>query len=345
MAVMEMDAHGKCVFAAANASFRHLLQMRGANVIGKPLSLWFREVDALAIAALLRPEVQRSALQIETYLTGDDQNVPYSVWARAITGSRTKRVLLTAHDARQSSPEASPESKESNVQQREDFIATLTHDLKTPIVGANMVLGALLDGSLGPLPAAQADIVRKLHISNQDLLKMIHNLLEVYKYESGTGSFRFDGANLADIVDFCTQDVKPLIENKHIDFKVNFSSTEILLICDEYAIKRVLINLLGNAVKFTPENGSITVEAIEDGDVAKIIVQDNGRGMSDTERDRIFQRFWQGEPGRRYAAGTGLGLYFCHNVVKAHGGTITCDSTPNQGTTFTITLPKHVYAQ
>jgi signal transduction histidine kinase len=345
VAVVELDDAEACVFRLTNAEFRELFHIRGQGVISEPLNALFSESDARAISALLRSEVDRMSLQFDTSIgIADGGKLDCTVAARRLIGTEPKRVMITLESATARDP-ASREAQEHSEQQREDFIATLTHDLKTPIVGANMVLTALLDGSVGELQSAQAEIIGKLRTSNQALLKMIQNLLEVYKYESGTESLRFDGANLTEIVKFCVQDVHPLIENKHINLELFCAKPELLLICDEYAIKRVLINLLGNAVKFTPEGGKIMVHAIEDSNVARVIVKDTGRGISASDRQRLFQRFWQGEPGRRYAAGTGLGLYFCYNVVKAHGGKIVCDSEPGQGTTFTIDLPKHVYAQ
>jgi signal transduction histidine kinase len=345
VAVVEMDDSETCVFRLMNAQFREFFHVRGDDLLNQPLSGLFSDSDSRAICALVRSEVDRMSLQFDTAF-GIADGVPASctVSARRLIGTEPKRVMITLEPRTERDPGAK-ERQEQSEQQREDFIATLTHDLKTPIVGANMVLTALLDGSVGELQSAQAEIIGKLRTSNQALLKMIQNLLEVYKYESGTESLRFDGANLTEIVKFCVTDVHPLVENKHITLELFCAKPELLLICDEYAIKRVLINLLGNAVKFTPEGGKIMVHAIEDSNVARIIVKDTGRGISASDRQRLFQRFWQGEPGRRYAAGTGLGLYFCYNVVKAHGGKIVCDSEPGQGTTFTIDLPKHVYAQ
>jgi signal transduction histidine kinase len=347
MALVELDENETCVFRLTNASFREFFHIRGAAALANRCSSTvFADTDSRAIVALLRSEVDHISLQFETTVdNGAGKTINCTVNAKRVGGNDPKRVIITITPATTYGDGNEELLKHQGEQQREDFIATLTHDLKTPIVGANMVLTALLDGTVGKLEAAQAEIIGKLRTSNQALLKMIQNLLEVYKYESGTESLRFDGANLSEIVRFCIDDVRPLTENKHISLEVFCSKPELLLICDEYAIKRVLINLLGNAVKFTPEGGVISVRAFEDANQTRVVVKDTGRGISSEDRQKLFQRFWQGEPGRRYAAGTGLGLYFCYNVVKAHGGKIICESEPGIGTTFTVDLPKHVYAQ
>lgn len=225
------------------------------------------------------------------------------------------------------------------VEQREDFIATLTHDLKTPIVGANMVLSALLDGSLGPLPSQQTEIISKLRSSNQALLKMIHNLLDIYRYESGSDSLFYKQVDLAVLMKLCADDIQPHLDSKKLKLNIAIPKPS-HLVCDEHAIQRVLMNLLSNAVKFTQESGTISVFVEKAPHVVRLHVEDTGLGISQKDLERLFQRFWQGEPGKRYAAGTGLGLYFCNSVIRAHGGNIECISSIGQGTKFTITLPE-----
>ena len=225
------------------------------------------------------------------------------------------------------------------LEQREDFMATLTHDLKTPIVGANMVLGALIDGSLGPLNPMQEEIIGKLKTSNQALLKMIQNLLEVYRYEAGTEALYLKQIEISPLVQFCLDEVKPLADSKAQKLLAHLPETHCALQADEDALKRVLINVLGNAVKFTPERGTIEVEVERKDPNVIMRVKDTGMGISDQDQERLFQRFWQSDPGKRYAVGTGLGLYFCHRVLEAHHGKITCQSEPGRGTTFTIILP------
>lgn len=337
MAVLELDSKGRCLFVASNRAFLSMVSIRSSNLIGKPISNLLPEDDCRAISAVLNSAVYRDQLKIQSSFNHDPQT-SVTIKVRLLSSGLAKKLLLTAEMA---SEEAAANSQAN---QREDFIATLTHDLKTPLVGANMVLTALLEGTLGGLAPAQQEVVEKLRTSNQALVKMIQNLLEVYKYESGMEALRFDGANLSEIVRFCADDVRPLMQNKNITLTVDCRDADIPLICDEYVIKRVLINLLGNAAKFTAASGKVSIAATEDGDQVRIAISDTGRGIPGTERAKIFERFWQGDPGRSYSVGTGLGLYFCSNVVKAHGGTITCQSAVGKGTTFEISLPRHIYA-
>jgi signal transduction histidine kinase len=278
--------------------------------------------------------------QISLQLDGG-RSVLCQVTLTAIPGSKPPAFIMLAEDIAARKEVEIHKLEAAAVEQREDFIATLTHDLKTPIVGANMVLTALLEGSLGAMSEQQAEIIGKLRTSNQALLKMIHNLLEVYKYESGHASLALSVVDLVAVIKFCVEDVKPLIENKAQSLIADLPAPELPIVCDQYAIQRVLVNLLGNAIKFTPSNGTITIKLEDHAEHILILVTDTGSGINPRDQHRLFQRFWQGEPGKRYAAGTGLGLYFCSHVVRAHDGTLTCQSVPGSGSTFTVLLPKN----
>jgi signal transduction histidine kinase len=170
---------------------------------------------------------------------------------------------------------------------------------------------------------------------------MIHHLLEIYRYESGT-PLMVSEVDIVALIKSCLDELKPLLENKSQQIEFSFCSPRIELACDPHALQRVFINLLGNAIKFTPEKGVIKAEIEESAlDVAVKII-DTGSGIDPQDQPRLFQRFWQGEPGKRYAAGTGLGLYFCSQVVKAHQGSIICETAPGAGSTFTTRLPKNL---
>jgi signal transduction histidine kinase len=330
IALIERQSDEKFVCRYANAAFLQLWGNSGegttADVSGPLTGQW---LDQLKLCFALPDNGQ-------CYATKDlpDRAITCQIKVAKLTDPNL--FVLTASE--------SPDSQLGHsvaMEQREDFVATLTHDLKTPIVGANMVLSALLDGTLGKLNEQQGEIIAKLLTSNQALLKMIHHLLEIYRYESGT-PLMVSEVDIVGLLKSCLDELKPQLENKQQQIEFNFSSPTIELACDPHALLRVFINLLGNAIKFTPEKGVIKAE-IEDRPQEVIVkIIDSGSGIDPQDQPRLFQRFWQGEPGKRYAAGTGLGLYFCSQVVKAHQGSITCETSPGSGSTFTARLPKNL---
>ncbi len=224
------------------------------------------------------------------------------------------------------------------MQQRADLTATLAHDLKTPLLGADRALGLLLDGVLGELKPAQTDVISMVRKSNQEFLSRIKTLLEVLRYEAADQVLNLRSLDLAKLVKACLKDMSMLSESQKVSVAAQVEEGTCIL-ADREAIKRLLINLLDNAIKFTLPGGSVRV-GCESGDTEVVLkIADTGMGIPADEIPKLFQRFWQGEPGRSYPVGSGLGLYLCQRIVEAHGGQITCQSAPGVGTTFWIKLP------
>lgn len=219
-------------------------------------------------------------------------------------------------------------------QQREDFVATLTHDLKTPVLATNRAVQFLIDGDFGPLSDAQKEVLKTLHQSNTSLYGLVQTLLDVYRFDSGVKELLIKRCNLAGLITQLVTEVMPLAQEKGIDLKITMPAEAKEIRCDEDEIRRVLQNLLDNSLKYTPSGGSISVTLSEAEDKSIVSVKDTGKGISDENKPKLFQRFWQAGSTGRYYASTGLGLYLCRRIVEAHGGRIWCESTLGQGSCF-----------
>jgi PAS domain S-box-containing protein len=223
-------------------------------------------------------------------------------------------------------------------QQREDFMASLAHDLKVPIVGAWRALEALGAGSLGPLNQEQSKLVNQIAASHKHVLDLVQNLLQVLRYEASGGEVFLDECDISLIVRGCIEELKHLLAQKELEVEVNVPST-LSMMADEIAMHRLLMNLLGNSIKFTPKRGRIAV-SLENPDQTVILrVADNGVGISKEDQERLFRRFFQGGKNKQHAAETGLGLYLCRQIAEGHGGKITVESSEGQGSVFTVTIP------
>ncbi len=222
---------------------------------------------------------------------------------------------------------------------RDDFIATLTHDLRTPLLAAIQTLKFFLDGSLGAVDEKQKVLLSTMLKSNEDLLGLVNALLEVYRFESGKLELCKTIFPIKDLVTQCYEELKPLAENKNINFVLNADEiadkTEIY--ADKAEIKRVIINLCGNAVNYTNKDGEIEILAkVQSGDFI-FSVSDNGNGIPKEDIPNLFNRFSQGT-SRKRSTGTGLGLYLSRQIVEAHGGKIWLESKLNKGSEFTFLL-------
>jgi signal transduction histidine kinase len=224
-----------------------------------------------------------------------------------------------------------------------EFVSVASHELKTPI---NVIIGylQLLDeGVYGPLTPQQQHIHETLGIQANTLLRLVKQLLDVSRFEAGGGRLELRDIRLDSLrrelensfhvlavqreIKFCVQERDGLPDQVHWDLD---------------RINEVLGNLLSNAFKFTPHGGSVTL-TIEPTDAGvRMEVRDTGAGIPAEQLPRIFEKFYQADnQSSARAAGSGLGLAIAKQIVEAHGGTISCESTPGVGTAFTITLPVH----
>lgn len=221
---------------------------------------------------------------------------------------------------------------------RDDFVATLTHDLRTPLLAAIQTLKFFLDGSLGNLEDRQKVLLSTMQKSNEDLLGLVNALLEVYKYEAGKLDLCKTNFVLKDLISQSFRELEPLAKNKNIEFNLTYSADDDLTInADRGELRRVITNLCGNAINYTNLGGKIDIEVREQqGDVI-FSVADNGNGIPAEDIPNLFKRFSQGTSKKR-STGTGLGLYLSRQIVEAHGGKIWLESKVNKGSEFSFLL-------
>ena len=234
--------------------------------------------------------------------------------------------------------------------QRADFIAHLTHDLRTPLVAASLMFKLFGKEAFCPLSPDMHEAVAAMDRSNQNLLDLVNTLLEVHCYESGTKALTMSPCDMWDIVQEVAQELQPLAHYKSIKLTTlkevsNPKSLKILGDCLE--IRRMVSNLLGNSLKFT-DAGQVEVrlsfcETTEEDVLGLngwvfIEIKDTGVGISPEDQKNIFQRF---HTGKHRQSGSGLGLHLVERIVTIHSGTITVTSELGQGSLFKIQLPAH----
>lgn len=221
---------------------------------------------------------------------------------------------------------------------RDDFIATLTHDMRTPLLAAIQTLKFFLEGAIGNLDEKQKVLLSTMLQSNEDLLGLVNALLEVYRFESGKLELCKTHFNVKDLIEQCYKELEPLAVQKELSFKEEINLPDDLHIyADRAEIKRVITNLCGNALNYTNKKGEITVFAkFQDGDFI-FSVSDNGNGIPQEDIPNLFKRFSQGTKRKR-STGTGLGLYLSRQIIEAHGGKIWVESKVDKGSEFSFLL-------
>lgn len=257
-----------------------------------------------------------------------DKRIPVEINFASISTSEKERYVGVIRDV---------SLQKDTERLRDDFIATLTHDLRTPLTAAINALNILLDGSLGELEEKQKVLLSTMKNSNEDLLGLVNALLEVYRFESGKLELYKTDFNIKELVETCYNELKLLAEKKDIEFVLN-CETDDYICADRAEIKRVIINLCGNAVNYTNKGGKIEIFAKSiEGDFI-FSVSDNGNGIPKEDIPNLFMRFSQGTTKKR-STGTGLGLYLSRQIIEAHGGKIQVESKMNKGSEFTFLLP------
>ena len=223
---------------------------------------------------------------------------------------------------------------------RDDFIATLTHDLRTPLLAAIQTLEFFLDGSLGEISDKQKTLLDTMKKSNEDMLGLVNALLEVYKYEAGKLSLCKTTFNLKSFIDECVGQVQAIADKKNITIEIKYDGTqESEITADRNELRRVLLNLCGNALNHTNQGGQIEIGLLnKEGDLI-LNVKDNGIGIPKDDLKKLFKRFSQGTSQKR-SAGTGLGLYLSRQIVEAHNGKIWAESQVGKGSVFSVLIPE-----
>lgn len=220
---------------------------------------------------------------------------------------------------------------------RDDFIATLTHDLRTPLLAAIQTLKFFLDGAVGELDEQQKLLLATMQKSNEDLLGLVNALLEVYKYDADKLTLNKTEFNIYELAKHVYDELKPLSDNKKIDFIIDCNNNNIEILADRSELRRVICNLCGNAINYTPEEGKVTITIKQEANDLIFSVSDTGCGIPSEDIPNMFQRFSQGTSKKR-SAGTGLGLYLSRQIIESHGGKIWLESKVDKGSEFSFIL-------
>ena len=221
------------------------------------------------------------------------------------------------------------------VQQRDDFVARLTHDLRTPLVAANRVLDLCLQGTFGKIDDEAQTALANIVTNNTNLLKMANTLLEVYRHDAGQKSLAISKVSLQSLGEQIVQELAPLANEKGLKLTLE-ADNDCVVFGDQLELRRLVTNLVGNAIKFT-DAGHVTVRlrSLDNGSVS-LDVEDTGSGISKEDQRQIFEWFRQGDHMR---AGSGLGLHLSQRIAQLHHGEITLESEPGKGSTFSLRLP------
>jgi PAS domain S-box-containing protein len=223
---------------------------------------------------------------------------------------------------------------------KDEFLSVVGHELRTPLTSIRGSLGLLEGGVLGELPEEATSILSIAVINTDRLVRLINDILDVERLSSGRVEIALNPVKATDLVHQATQTVQVTATLSQV--KLQSEATDLLVCADHDRIIQVLVNLIGNAIKFSPPESTITTTVTADDGWATFSIQDQGRGIPADRIEAIFERFRQIDASdAREKGGTGLGLPIARSIVEHHGGRMWAESTPGAGSTFHFTLPLH----
>ncbi len=220
---------------------------------------------------------------------------------------------------------------------RRDFISNISHELRTPMAGLKAISETLLDGALDDPPAARKFVVR-MDSEVDNLSQMVNELLELSRIEAGRSNFEFQRSEPCRLMDKVIERMTLQAERVGVSLTQECPPYLPKVFADPGRISQVFVNLIHNAIKFTPNGGHIHLSAWQDGDKVIFKVSDDGVGIPKKDIGRIFERFYKADRARA-GGGTGLGLSICKHIVDAHNGQIWVESEENAGSNFYFSLP------
>lgn len=311
---------GPILLASAHLSRRTAFQATLIACSFTLINIWFPGIDPVEPATIASRLIATLALIVTGVLS--DRN----------------RVFQTTLLQQQ----AKLQTQEKLASVREDFASTLTHDLKTPLLGAIETLKAFQRENFGPIEPTQQSVLATMIRSHQTTLQLVETLLDVYRNDNEGLTLQQTPVDLVEIAEEVSTSLMALAASRRVHISFNYGESDFRQFLwvrgDALQLQRVFANLLTNAINHSLRGGKIEVVMEPGASQHTIKVMDNGAGIRDAELPHLFERFYQGQSDRQ-AKGSGLGLYLSRQIVEAHGGKIWAENRQPIGTIFAFRLP------
>ncbi|MBU2545303.1 GHKL domain-containing protein [Patescibacteria group bacterium] len=306
-----------------------LFEVLEGRVLGKSILELARFERLSPLVSLLGGEIkpmEKTELQIKENLILEITSTPI-----ARDGERINTLIVT-HDITR---------EKLSDKMKTEFVTLAAHQLRTPTSGIKWSLGGVLDGSYGELNESQKEILTKAYKTNDKVIELVRDLLDVAQIEEGKYLRNLVLTSIEDVIKTVLESRKQEIMNKKLNVEFQREDVQKIML-DIEKMEIVFKNILDNAIRYTSIGGKIiiTLNRKEKEREVEIHIKDNGIGIPEYEQDRVFTKFFRGSNVMRIdTEGTGLGLYISRNIIEAHGGRVWFESKEKQGTTVHVTIP------
>lgn len=314
----------------ANPMIADFLKIEGSDLLGKDVKTLLPELGDAGLKQTddSKAPKRRTALSIKRPSTKEVHLFDTTSWA-VTEGSQLKGFILLLRDV-------TDEVRLSR--QKELLLETIAHDLKTPLIACNYTVEAMLFEAEKE-EDNDGELLEEIRESIEDVLTMVKQLLEFSRYDDGVEVLSFEDVDLAPAIKESIEVVRPLAQHHDVELVNALNGAKIAVHADRTAIVHLVSNLCTNAVKISPANSKVVVGATRDENFVSVSVTDQGPGLTEEDREKIFKRFVKGERTRASYGSSGLGLYLCHEIVHLLGGEIVLETEVGKGSSFIVKLP------
>jgi len=312
-----------------NPQAESLLDIKNKNVAGKLMTELVIYPTIKPIVDLLGEEIKkvfRKEVEIKKELVLEITTIPMLQEEEKIG------TLAILHDI----------TREKLIEKmKTEFVSLSAHQLRTPLSAIKWTLKMLLDGDLGKITDEQRGFIEKTYISNERMINLINDLLNVTRIEEGKYIYKSQPSQLESVVQFVANSYKDEFGKKNLKFEFKKPDEQLPPVkIDVEKIRLVVQNFIENAIRYTPAGGEVTISMKYDKNEIEVSVKDNGLGIPIDQQERIFTKFFRAANAMKIdTEGSGLGLFIAKNIVEAHGGRIWFESKEGEGTTFYFALP------
>ncbi len=314
--VVVLDKEHKVILV--NQAARNILQLGEQSATGKKLSDVIRHADLVSLITHLSEDISA-----HSELTTEDGRV-FDCWVSEIPGIG---LAISMHDITYL-------KKIDRI--KSDFVSAISHDLRSPLTA---IMGYIeLIERVGSINETQREYIQRVQTSVQNITSLVNEMLNLGRIEAGLDTQR-ENVQLDKLIHYSVDGMITQLRHKNIRVEIEFSNGSPTVLANPVQMRQVIDNLLDNAIKYTPDNGTITILGDVEEEQVILQFQDNGIGIPASDLPYVFDKFFRGSNLARGTPGTGLGLAIVKTIVENHGGRVWVDSTVGKGSTFTVVLP------
>ncbi|MFH1621812.1 MAG: ATP-binding protein [Candidatus Omnitrophota bacterium] len=293
--------------------------LTGSDSVYSPINIGDKEIVSL-LATQIGQSIENARLFEETWRSHQDLEMKVRQRTKELSEALDEIKIIT--------------------KRKSDFVSAVSHELRTPLTSIKGYAALLSAGKLGEISAPVKERLEKINKHSDGLTQLINNLLDISRIESGRVEMKIEDVNLKELMDALADLFAPQFKEKQLEFKQELDASVKTILVDKNQVLRVFINLIGNALKFTPAQGKIIIRAKKIDNKIQIDVEDTGRGIAEQNIHKLFEEFYREDNEiNQNVKGTGLGLSLVKYIVEAHNGKIWVKSILNKNTTFSFTLP------